>query len=69
MTIKLYPAAMRTASPVISVWREPEVVPESGATSELLPRFLISPRPRPVASATICTKTVAHPWPMSEAAA
>ena len=26
-------AAPRTASPVISVWREPEVVPESGAFS------------------------------------
>ena len=34
-------AAPRTASPVISVWREPDVVPESGAFSVLATATLI----------------------------
>ena len=46
-------AAMRTASPVIRVWREPEVVPESGATSELAPMLRSFSRGRPVVSASI----------------
>ena len=60
---------MRTASPVIRVWREPEVVPESGASSELHPMLRSFSRGRPAVWARICRNTVAQPWPMSEAAA
>ena len=59
---------MRTASPVIRVWREPEVVPESGASSELLPMLRSLSRGRPVVWDKICKNTVAQPWPMSDAA-
>ena len=59
---------MRTASPVVSVCREPDVVPESGIVSE-------PPRPRrsmsmgrPVEVASICSMIVSLPCPMSEAA-
>ena len=59
---------MRTASPVMRVWREPEVVPESGESSELLPMFFIFESGRPVVCESSCRKMVAQPWPMSEAA-
>ena len=61
-------AAMRIASPEISVCRDPEVVPESGATSEFEPMLTRDALGRPVISATIWTKTVALPWPISDAA-
>ena len=59
---------MRTASPVMRVWREPEVVPESGASSELAPMHFSFSLGRPRVWAMTCTKTVKQPWPMSEAA-
>ena len=62
-------AAPRTASPVTTVWREPEVVPESGAFSVEHSPLAMQRRGRPQASATSWVKTVLQPWPMSEVAA
>ena len=59
---------MRTASPDKSVCREPEVVPESGATSVLGLPLRIFDSGSPVASATSWQNTVRHPCPMSDAA-
>ena len=61
-------AAPRTASPVTTVWRDPDVVPESGAASVEHSPFASASSGRPVASATSCRKTVLQPWPMSDVA-
>ena len=61
-------AAPRTASPVMSVWREPEVVPESGAFSVEHSPLAMLASGSPVASATSWRNTVLQPWPMSDVA-
>ena len=61
--------ARRQASPVMSVWREPEVVPESGARHVLDRSYTTSSRRRPVWSQTICVRTVPSPCPMQDAPA
>ena len=53
--------ARRQASPVISVWREPEVVPESGDIQVLLRSYTMSSRVRSVLLTIICTSTVPRP--------
>ena len=52
----------------MTVWREPEVVPESGAASVEHSPLRMRARGRPLASATSWRKTVLQPWPMSEVA-
>ena len=60
-------AARRAAFPETKVWREAEVLPQSGVTSVSADARSIFSIGAPSASAQICAITVFEPWPISTA--
>ena len=55
------------ALPVMNVWREADVLPQSGVRAVSGPTSSKSASGMPSASAQICVITVFEPWPMSVA--